>query len=110
MKDLESRTFRDFAALARHLREQTGLKRATLAREMGYDKGYGAYIQQIEERVTLPSPKFLKNYIVHFALRSDYVLQIDAKGIYEARRRAVRDVAPGPDHKRGWPRPMKLRG
>ena len=90
MKDLESRTFDNIAELSKYLREKSGLKRATLARLIGFDKRYGAFIQQVEERINPPSVRMLRAYTQYFKICPEYVCSIDKKEI-ESRVRKYLD-------------------
>ena len=83
MKDLESRTFDNIAELSKYLREKRGLKRATLAKLIGFDKRYGAFIQQVENQINPPSVRMLRAYTQYFKISPEYVCSIDKKEIEE---------------------------
>src|SRR5689334_1027856 len=90
MKDLESRSaFESFGDLDRFVRERAGLNRADLARLMGYDKGYGAYIQQVEEGLHLQSPRMVMNYIRVFDVEPGYFMRIDVQEYARRRERKL---------------------
>jgi hypothetical protein len=68
MKDLESRTFRGFAELARYLREEiVHMNREQLGRALGYPpRAASARIQQIETGAQLAGVVSLTNYLKFF--------------------------------------------
>ena len=75
------KNYKRFGDLARDLREKTGLKRETLAKQMGYQRGCGHYIQQIEEGTAVHSADAVAKYKRYFSLNLNYLLRLDAKDL-----------------------------
>ena len=83
-KDLESRIgkFKGFVDLAIFLRKNVdgGIGYSTLAKRMGYTKGYGAYIQKVESKRVPASMKMMLSYLAYFDLQPNLFFQVISKG------------------------------
>ena len=73
MSNLENKTQEEFSNLARTLREEAGIKRTTLGKQMGYGRSYGSYIRRVEEGRVNPSADMVLSYVKFFKIPSERV-------------------------------------
>lgn len=78
MKDLESRTFESIGELVKYLRVAfLKQKRATLAKNLGFEKGSAGYLKRIEEGTRSASANVLERMVKYCQLESEYIIKKD---------------------------------